>query len=355
MCPVVQAQNYPADLVRLAEALPPSAWLYTGAMENHPALVARLAASRELLGNSAETVRLVRDPFRVYDALRAANLLACPVAATPEDLPRDGSWLRKPLRSASGASIARWQGEDVTKDLSNVFYYQQFVEGESRAGIFVASDQGAQLLGVTEQGTGWDWLAAQPFHYCGSIGPCALTAAEQDAWQRIGETLAKSFPLRGLFGIDAIVNANGIWPVEVNPRYTASVELLERANAFSALALHVRACRGASRMEGLDLRTTFSGKQFAKGILFAERDILVPDAILNRAQADNARVAAELHWPEAPGWNWPAAADLPRPGSLIRAGWPILTLFAEGDSRAAALAGLQGQAFDYRKLLDEIA
>jgi hypothetical protein len=49
--------------------------------------------------------------------------------------------------------------------------------------------------------------------------------------------------LRGLFGCDFIVNAGTPWLTEVNPRYTAAMELAEHRLQASLVALHVRACQ----------------------------------------------------------------------------------------------------------------
>ena len=43
----------------------------------------------------------------------------------------------------------------------------------------------------------------------------------------MGAALADVFDLCGLFGVDGVVRGNRFWPVEINPRYTASMEVLE--------------------------------------------------------------------------------------------------------------------------------
>ena len=59
-------------------------------------------ASRPLWGNDGSTLRAVRDPIAVAEALRRAGLPCPRVRLEPEGLPRDGSWLVKPLASAGG-------------------------------------------------------------------------------------------------------------------------------------------------------------------------------------------------------------------------------------------------------------
>src|SRR5205085_1119619 len=108
-------------------------------------------------------------------------------------------------------------------------YLQEFRAGESQSGVFAATDAGTCLLGVSRQLVGESWLHAPPFGYCGNIGPLDIGAAERGAWLRLGRTVAAFAGLRGVFGIDASVDDGVPWPVEVNPRYTASVEVLEYA------------------------------------------------------------------------------------------------------------------------------
>ena len=66
-----------------------------------------------------------------------------------------------------------------------------------------------------------------------------------NAIRQAGRVVASELGLLGLFGIDLVIREDGV-PVflEINPRYTASVECIERAHGISAIDLHLRACRG---------------------------------------------------------------------------------------------------------------
>ena len=74
----------------------------------------------------------------------------------------------------------------------------------------------------------------RPFAYCGSVGPLPLDCLLAPALRRLGHRLAAEGGLRGLFGIDGVLRDGAFWPVEVNPRYTASVEVLEYATGLRA-------------------------------------------------------------------------------------------------------------------------
>src|SRR5258707_10986773 len=47
-CPGQRIENYPHGLERALAAAPDGRWMYTGALENHPDLVDRIAAVRPL-------------------------------------------------------------------------------------------------------------------------------------------------------------------------------------------------------------------------------------------------------------------------------------------------------------------
>src|SRR5207245_157277 len=56
--------------------------------------------------------------------------------------------------------------------------------------------------------------------------------------------IARRFRLRGLFGIDFLLSDGIPAILEVNPRYSASMELLEQISALNLLDMHLRALDG---------------------------------------------------------------------------------------------------------------
>src|SRR5207253_6364233 len=111
-------------------------------------------------------------------------------------------------------------------------YCQEFIEGEPIAAVYVGDGEKARLIGVTCQLTGSDWLHARPFQYCGSVGPVSLPAETEALLERLGNVLTSGCRLRGLFGADCVVRDGTPYLVEVNPRYTASIEILEYATGW---------------------------------------------------------------------------------------------------------------------------
>src|SRR5262245_43880056 len=64
-----------AAVAGAARGVDADAVVYLSPFENHPAVVGRLARGRDLWGNSPETLRRVRDPLLVADALRRRGFI----------------------------------------------------------------------------------------------------------------------------------------------------------------------------------------------------------------------------------------------------------------------------------------
>lgn len=311
ICTVTQVTDYPAGLIAAVAADHDGSWIYTGGLENHPALIDRWAKLRQLWGNTGDVLRRVRDPAEVIAALRSSGL-SCPQVALDNPSAGDGEWLLKSRQSSGGAHVSRWPSGGAGKSLPREYYLQQFVPGRACSAVYVAARGRAVLLGITRQLVGAPWTRSQPFQYCGSVGPLLVAPTIEAHFARVGEVLAREFDLVGLFGVDAILNGNRVWPVEINPRYTASVEVLERAYGFHAIEFHAAAC--SAGVLPIDRHETSAG-QYGKAILFAKGRLVVP-----------ANLCSHTDCPAAS--SWPVYADIPAAGSVIEAGWPILTILA---------------------------
>jgi predicted ATP-grasp superfamily ATP-dependent carboligase len=205
--------------------------------------------------------------------------------------------------------------------------------------LYAGDGKGARLLGVTQQLVGEPWLHAAPFHYCGSIGPVAPPGEVATQLEHLGRVLGAAAGLRGLFAVDLIVRDGGAWPVEVNPRYTASVEVLEYATGLRALAWHRRVFDPAAPEP--PAAGPASANFVGKAILFAPTDLVFP--------ADGPWVAALRD--AAPVELTPAFADIPHAGERIPVGRPVLNFFATADSGADCLAELKQIARDLDRWL----
>jgi len=327
-CPTTLIDRYPDGLVDLVAQAPAGPWMYTGALENRPRLIRQLSRRCPLWGNDVPVLSVVRSPQRVRQILTAAGLPCPAVFTTSPSSPSCDRWLVKPLAGAGGIGIRFWDGNELPRSRRSKVYFQEFISGESGAALFLGEQGRGRLLGVTRQLVGEAWLGAAPFRYCGSIGPLDVAREVRTVLGRIGEVLVEGSGLRGLFGIDFVLRDGIPWPVEINPRYTASVEVLEEMLGIPALALHARACRGLPLALPPSARRARAGEWLGKAILFARKEVVPADGTL------------------------PARArDLPREGERIRAGRPVCTIFARGRTAAACRRALVRAArAAYRRL-----
>lgn len=325
------ARSFPGDLPRIAQQYPTTPWMYTGGLENHPRVVASISQDRELLGTPPEALRRVRDPFEVERVLREAGLLFPECRATSDRLPRDGTWLRKGRASSGGLRVSSWRNQSDRANQAG-WYFQRRVDGLPMSAVYLAAAGRSCLLGATQQMlTGAGGL---PFQYAGSIGPVELTPAQYATVSELGDVLANRFELRGLFGADLVVHGDQVWTIEINPRYTASIEVLERTLGFNAVVSHVAACREL-RLPSPHLPV--AGSLWGKRVVYGERERIVDGKMLESLGARNQdRI-------------WPQVADIPRAGTVLRRDHPVLTVFAEGDSEAWVRAQLQAIADDLRQ------
>lgn len=296
--------DYPQRLPTMLEEAPPGPLMYTGGLENHPNIIEAIAIKRTILGCDVGALRKARDPFLIAQILADQGMHAAPVTRT---LPRPMNeiWLKKPRRGAGGSNIS-FANEASTS--TRGYYFQQFIRSPAYAAAFDAKLDSTALLGVSEQLVGECWLNAKPFQYCGSIGPVELPGANNELIQ-LGELLRVRCGLRGLFGVDFIFHEGRPWLIEVNPRYTASMEVLE--HGLKAAFLSPEALGSAKPP-----RCGTTGDVIGKAILFASSRMVIPE-----------RVPWAIH---TDPFTLPPYADIPNAGELIDAGWPILTVFARG-------------------------
>jgi predicted ATP-grasp superfamily ATP-dependent carboligase len=313
--------------------------IYVGALENYPEIIAEISAHRPLWGNPDEVVRAVRDPSQVHSVLTQAELDVPEVRSSAEPPAPNGRWLLKPINDAAGRGICVWnQAAQSSRTLKEPCYFQRFQSGTPLSALFLSMQDNTELIGISRQLIGESWLGASPFGYCGSIGPIESTEKLKRNARRIGKVLETEFRLQGLFGVDLVFDGKRVWPVEINPRYTASVELFELAGEISLLAWHAKACA--------EIETESACPKTAAEPMFCRKDLhttprIVGKAILYANQnfiAPNLLELSQNHSPEP----LPLLADIPTAGSEIMSKQPICTVFATAESEEECYKNLNG-------------
>ena len=211
-------------------------------------------------------------------------------------------------------------------------FWEEFKDGQPQSAVYLGGEESFRLLGVTEQLVGAEWTGATGFQYCGSIGPNSVTQGVLEEYRQIGLAMWTEFGVRGLFGVDTVLSPAGeLFPIELNPRYTASVEVLERALGMDSIRWHVESCSGGP-LPAENWSPEMNGVIHGKAILFARSRYVITDRFVRWYEGEND------------GSVWPALADLPREGTVIEAGQPVVTVFASGGCVESVRYELQRKA-----------
>jgi predicted ATP-grasp superfamily ATP-dependent carboligase len=311
-----------AAAATVARGLEFDAVAYLSPFENHPSAVGQLANLAPLWGNKPVVLRKARDPRSLVELL---------------GLSAGGAtrWLLKPRASGGGRNIRWWKpGESVPRG----WHVQPYVEGVPGSIVFVTAAGQCAPLGLTRQLIGGAEFGATEFRYCGNILAAAgdqqfdRDASLLDSALRLAAIASKTVGLVGVNGIDFVAHDGVAHAIEINPRYSASMELVERAFGVSIFAAHADACaRGV--LPAFDLETARQRtRAFGKAIVFARRDVVCGDT--------------------RPWLEDPTVRDVPHPGERIAAGRPVCTVFADAPDSVLCHAGLVRRAESIYQTLD---
>lgn len=341
----IPMRDYPHGIVEMLRKYPADIpVLYTGGLENHPALYLAISKQRPVWGYlhpEPQHGNSIRNPM-YFDQQAQQYGLHRPRHAWQE-LPKTGRWLVKPVSGAGGRGIVPWlPGANLPKE----HYVEEFLEGPSLAVIFFRFDAMTTCIGITEQLIGASFVhAPTPYTYSGSIGPYRFEQFDDlQALLRIGQQLVKIDPaLRGLFGVDLILRDGKFYVLEVNPRYTASIEVVELVLGCAFLRFHAMEFSkdNTSGQPGLVASGSNSPLLLGKAIYFAPHPITFPTL--------GPWSLGDVH----DVWAKPSYADIPAPGTVIEKGHPVLTLFAKGKETEEVMQHLRERALELDRLFQQ--
>ncbi len=295
---VHQARQFPSDLIAYAAKSPHSPWIYTGGLENYPEHIQHLAKSHPLLGNEREVLLQVRDIARIRRWAAAAGLSATRAYA-PENAD-DALALVKSSQSSGGLGVQLYRGQPLAAGQR----LECWEAGQAGSAAFLSSPHPTprcSLLGASWQIAAHSSSAGPVrFQYGGSVGPAKLPAPWPAKLVDFGDLVTRETGIVGLWGVDYIYTPASMTVLEINPRWTASMELFELLTGASLLPLHIEACLGERGAAGGSESTKDGGKNtFPNGGLGARHFIGV----------DERPQFAGGNFPQLPKW-------LERKGSL---------------------------------------
>ena len=117
----------------------------------------------------------------------------------------------------------------------------------------MADGRRGRVFGLSEQLVGRAALGASGYAWCGNLLPLELPDAERDVLRAqiddMVSRLTRRFGLVGVNGLDVVIGrdpegAARPYLVEVNPRFSGSMELAERAFGVNVFSLHIEGLAG---------------------------------------------------------------------------------------------------------------
>lgn len=279
----------------------PCLLIYGTGIERFYPILSQLPAHIEIIGNSQSTLALLREPQGFFVLLEALQLPHPPTSLTeaPSLNP-----LRKRLDSAGGTAVIA-----DNAPLKPGEFYQQKMEGETRSVCFITDGEALRILG-------WNRQINQPGQFIlQQIWQYDQPPAHASQLTAMLQKLVKASRLKGFNSLDYILSQDdAIYILEVNPRISASMELLSEA---SWLQWHIDTCRG-------QLLADFTQRSENKQV-----------RLLHVCFAETAYEVVNLP-------PWPAAChDLPKAGSLIRKSQPICSVKVAAHSEQGCIEALK--------------
>ncbi len=226
-----------------------------------------------------------------------------------------GGWRNQVVADEGG----RFAWEELWPDVP--YLCQRIVEGVAASVSCIANGRDAMAIAVNRQflrgGEG-----EKSYGFAGVVTPLEHPLAGEMA--RLAERAAAASGCVGSVGIDFVLGAQP-WAIEINPRFQATLDVVEMATGCNLFELHVRGCNGM-----LPQRRPEPGRIAMRRILFADRDLIVRDDLKHLA---------------------PAIADIPWLGTEIEEGSAILSVYGWGETREQASVRLDNTITTLRRYM----
>lgn len=270
--------------------------------EHAPALMRAIARRNPIAGASSDLVARLKHPTTFSTLLSELSVPHPQIGADA-----GGERISKRIGASGGAHIRRSVGSSRGRR-----YIQSCMPGRPLSALFIADGRSISVIGFSEQ---WvDPTRRAPYRYGGAVGPIDPPAALRDSVSSALARITKATRLVGLASADMILPEAGgedaFVLLEVNPRPGATLDVFDRGDMPSLLALHLDACAGR-----LPAALPAPAKAQAAAVIYAERPVATGSL-------------------PRPVWT----ADWPSCDETVPAGAPFCTLLAAGPSPFAARA-----------------
>jgi uncharacterized protein len=290
----------------------PCGVVYGAGLEEAGQLLNRLSQCCQLYGNPPCVLELLRNPRQFFSLLNRLRIPYPEVCYTPPYSAQENTWLIKRAGSCGGQGVAFFDPLHSAADTAT--YYQRHLAGNVMSVLFIADGDRHRTIGYNRLGMS-SANAPAPFLYTGAVGQAHLEDARRLQVEAIVAALVADLGLRGVNSLDFVLNADGVFVLDLNPRPTATLELYEHQLSDGWVKHHIQACQGVLPV----IPIVGSAVRYGHQIVYAPQTIEIPIPV-----------------------TWPAwVKDRPSAGARIAEGQPLCSLFAHGDSVIEVEAVLQ--------------
>ncbi|WP_332674000.1 ATP-grasp domain-containing protein [Aromatoleum sp.] len=338
-------------------------WIAGSGFEANPELLAAGAQILPLIGNPPDVVARVRSPAEFFGRLAKLRI---PHPETRRDCPPSPlGWLRKDFASSGGREVRSALPErfDLTASAGPNcpqgagVHYQRITPGIPMSALFVADGRRGRLIGVNRQIV--RKLRDRPYVFRGCVGPVPVASDVRRKLEDWVDALAADFGVRGVNGLDFLLDGDHPSVLELNPRPPASIALYRDALRGGLLRAHVVACLEGELPDVRDVSSSgWTSKTPARIAMTGAARATDPCAATAGAQAlhrgfevvfarrpcilaDAASAAlARLDW----------CHDLPAAGTRFEPGDPVCTVSAADTT----VGGVQARLARRRRLMPSL-
>ena len=165
-------------------------------------------------------------------------------------------YILKPLKGSGGYNINLLNNDSsIQLNDGEKFILQEFVEGINLSSSILGSRDHKKTIMNSRLLTENDFENNNSFIYIGNILPLtdeSILANVKDIDKinsemiETSQNLAHEFDLIGSNGVDYILNENGLYVIEVNPRIQGTFECVEKSLGINMLDAHIKSCLNES-------------------------------------------------------------------------------------------------------------
>ncbi|MBI3580949.1 MAG: ATP-grasp domain-containing protein [Nitrospinae bacterium] len=276
--------------------------IFCSPVESFPDFVEKASETRRVFNSPPPAVLKSRD-FGFLRKFAGDGISAPEFEADADGRARQG-WIIKQAKSAGGAGVRKDDGV-----LREGEYRQKFVEGGSVGAIFFSSGSGTKFCGVAAH-------INEGYRFAGCVYPAEADPEALGAVARFGQRFAEAVELVGWWGADFILGEGAPNLLEVNPRFTAGMELMARAHGIDLAGTQAAAFSGDKCHFDMGPNLGYHGRR----VVYAGKNTVFKN----------------------PGkWFKAGMRDVPPDGAALAKGAPVLSIYAGGGIFSECLENLR--------------